>query len=121
MELPDNISKWKSEWFYIGNQKPKLPQRTGHGPVKVPEWDLQVTSRGQEEINILLTNLEGLKSAGLTGDAFVGIEDGCELPLGALLRIPVGHFAPDLPVVYACHYFFPPFFGLEAMMNFPAR
>ena len=69
MVLPDSTSGWKSEWFYIGNQKLKLPKRTGHGPVKVSEWDMQLTSREEEEISNLITDLETLKSAGLTGGA----------------------------------------------------
>lgn len=40
MELLDNTTGWKSDWFYIGNQKPELPKHTGFGPTKVPEWDM---------------------------------------------------------------------------------
>jgi hypothetical protein len=39
-DLPDNTVGWRSEWFYIVDQLPGLPRRTGHKPVKRNEWDL---------------------------------------------------------------------------------
>jgi hypothetical protein len=51
-DLPDNTARWRSEWFYIVDQLPGLPRRTGHKPVKISEWDLgcrpvsSMTSRG---------------------------------------------------------------------------
>ena len=71
MELPDSNKEWRSEWFYIGNQEPGLPPRTGHGPKKVTEWDQQLTSREEEEISDLLADLTTLKEAGLMGGAVV--------------------------------------------------
>jgi hypothetical protein len=35
--LPDNTAGWRSEWFYIADQLPALPKRTGHKPFKIPE------------------------------------------------------------------------------------
>ena len=71
MELPDNTSGWKAEWFHIENQKLELPMCTGHGPAKVSEWDMQLTSREVEDLEGLLTDLKTLKLAGLTGGAVV--------------------------------------------------
>jgi hypothetical protein len=34
--LPDNTAGW-SEWFYIVDQHPVLPRRTGRKPVKINE------------------------------------------------------------------------------------
>jgi hypothetical protein len=36
-DLPDNTAGWRSEWFYIVDQFPGLPRRTGHKPVKISE------------------------------------------------------------------------------------
>jgi hypothetical protein len=33
-DLPDNTAGWRSEWFYIADQHPGLPRRTGHKLVK---------------------------------------------------------------------------------------
>jgi hypothetical protein len=30
--LPDNTAGWRSKWFYIVDQIPSLPRRTGHKP-----------------------------------------------------------------------------------------
>jgi hypothetical protein len=38
-DLPDNTAGWRSEWFYIADQIPGLPRRTGHKPVKISEWN----------------------------------------------------------------------------------
>jgi hypothetical protein len=43
-DLPDNTARWRSEWFYIVDQLPGLPHRTGHKPVKINEWDLGLSS-----------------------------------------------------------------------------
>jgi hypothetical protein len=32
-DFPDNTAGWRSEWFYIIDQLPGLPRRTGHKPV----------------------------------------------------------------------------------------
>jgi hypothetical protein len=48
--LPDNTAGWRSEWFYIVDQLPALPRRTGHKPVKIPEWDLRLSSREVNDI-----------------------------------------------------------------------
>jgi hypothetical protein len=36
-DLPDNTAGWTSEWFYIVDQLPGFPHRTGHKPVKISE------------------------------------------------------------------------------------
>lgn len=66
MKLTDNTDGWRSDWFYVANQKPELPKCTSFGPVKVSEWEMQLTSLKEEELNILLTDLSNLKEAGLT-------------------------------------------------------
>jgi hypothetical protein len=43
-DLPDNNSRWRSEWFYIVDQLPGLPRQSGHKPVKIYEWDLGLSS-----------------------------------------------------------------------------
>jgi hypothetical protein len=32
-DIPDNTTGWRSEWFYIVDQLPRLPRHTGHKPV----------------------------------------------------------------------------------------
>jgi hypothetical protein len=49
-DLPDNTSGWRSEWFYIADQLPRLPRRTSHKPVKINEWDLGLSSRDPGDI-----------------------------------------------------------------------
>jgi hypothetical protein len=44
-DLPDNTAGWRSDWFYIVDQIPGIPQRTGHKPVKISEWDLGLSTR----------------------------------------------------------------------------
>jgi hypothetical protein len=44
-DLPDNTTGWRSESFYIADQIPGLPRRTGHKPVKISEWDLGLPTR----------------------------------------------------------------------------
>jgi hypothetical protein len=36
-DLPDNNARWRSEWFYIADQLPRLPRHSGHKPVKISE------------------------------------------------------------------------------------
>jgi hypothetical protein len=43
-DLLDNSFGWRSEWFYIVDQIPGLPRRTGHKLVKINEWDLGLSS-----------------------------------------------------------------------------
>jgi hypothetical protein len=40
IDLPDNTTGWRSEWFYIADQIPGLLWRTSHKPAKISEWDL---------------------------------------------------------------------------------
>jgi hypothetical protein len=37
IDLPDNTTWWSSEWFYIVDELPGLPRRTGHKRVKINE------------------------------------------------------------------------------------
>jgi hypothetical protein len=61
-DLPDNTAGWRSKWFYIADKIPGLPQRTGHEPVKMSEWDL-VSDKGVLEL------VSDMKNRGVTGAA----------------------------------------------------
>jgi hypothetical protein len=61
-DLPDNTAGWRSKWFYIADKIPGLPQRTGHEPVKMSEWDL-VSDKGVLEL------VSDMKNRGVTGEA----------------------------------------------------
>jgi hypothetical protein len=45
-DLPDNNARWRSDWFYIADQRPTPLKQTRNKPVKIPEWDLVVFARG---------------------------------------------------------------------------
>jgi hypothetical protein len=49
-DLSDNTAGWRSDWFYIADQIPGLPRRTGHKPVKISEWDLGLPTRDLEDL-----------------------------------------------------------------------
>jgi hypothetical protein len=66
-DLPDNTTRWRSDWFYITDQRPVLPKWTGHKPVKIPEWDLQLSSREIDDIKEVLALVNDLKEKGVTG------------------------------------------------------
>jgi hypothetical protein len=67
MDLLNNTAGWRSEEFYIADQQPVLPKRTRHKPEKIPEWDLQLTSRELGDVKELLPLVRDLKGKGLTG------------------------------------------------------
>jgi hypothetical protein len=67
-DLPDNTAGWRSDWFYIADQRPTLPKRTGNKPVKIPEWDLQLSSREMDDVKEALALVHNLKDRGVTGD-----------------------------------------------------
>jgi hypothetical protein len=60
-DLPDNTAGWRSEWFYIADQLPGLPHRTGHKPAKMNEWDLGLSSRDLAELKPVLELVNKLK------------------------------------------------------------
>jgi hypothetical protein len=66
-DLPDNTSGWRSEWFYIVDQLPGLPHRTGHKPVKISEWDLGLSSHNTKDLKGVLELVSDLKKRGVTG------------------------------------------------------
>jgi hypothetical protein len=66
-DLPDNTTGWRSEWFYIVDQLPGLPRRTGHKPVKISEWDLGLSSRDLEDLKGVLELVNNMKKRGVTG------------------------------------------------------
>jgi hypothetical protein len=53
-DLPDDTTGWRSEWFYIADQLMALPKRTGHKPVKIPEWNLGLSLRKADDIKEVL-------------------------------------------------------------------
>jgi hypothetical protein len=68
-DLPDNTAGWRSEWFYIADQIPGLPRRTGHKIVKISEWDLGLSTRELENLKGVLEFVSDMKSRGVTGAA----------------------------------------------------
>jgi hypothetical protein len=68
-DLPDNTAGWKSEWFYIVDQIPRLPRHTGHKPMKISKWDLGLSSRDIEDLKGVLELVNDLKKQGVTGAA----------------------------------------------------
>jgi hypothetical protein len=70
--LPDNTAGWRSECFYIADQILGLPQRTGHKPVKISEWDLGLSTRKLEDLQGVLELVSDMKSRGVTGAAVAG-------------------------------------------------
>jgi hypothetical protein len=68
-DLPDNTAGWRSEWFYIVDQLPRLPRRIGHKPVKMNEWDLGLSSRDLRDLKGVLDLVTDMKRLGLTGAA----------------------------------------------------
>jgi hypothetical protein len=69
IDLPDNTAGWRSEWFYIADQLPGLPRRTGHEPMKMNECDLGLSSRDLAELKPVLELVRELKKQGVTGAA----------------------------------------------------
>jgi hypothetical protein len=65
--LDTTTTEWRSEWFYIVDQRPALLKPTRHKPEKILEWDLPLTSREMDDVKELLTLVSDLKQKGLTG------------------------------------------------------
>jgi hypothetical protein len=70
-DLPDNTAGWRSEWFYIADQIPGLPRRTGHKPVKISEWDLGLSTHDLEDLKGVLELVSDMKKRGVIGAAVV--------------------------------------------------
>jgi hypothetical protein len=66
-DLPDNNSRWRSEWFYIVDQLPGLPCHSVHKLVKISEWDLGLSSRDTEDLKEILELVRDLKKRGVMG------------------------------------------------------
>jgi hypothetical protein len=65
-DLPDNTTRWRSEWFYIVDQLHGLPRRTGNKTVKMNEWDLGRSSRDLGELKAVLELVNDVKKQGVT-------------------------------------------------------
>jgi len=59
------IGDWRSEWFYIDNHAPSLPDRVPGPPKRCHEWFHHGQNRVQEEQ--LLQRISVLKNNGVTG------------------------------------------------------
>jgi hypothetical protein len=68
-DLPDNNARWRSEWFYIADQIPGLPRRTGYKPVKISNLDLGLSTRELEDLEGVLELVSDMKNRGVTGAA----------------------------------------------------
>jgi hypothetical protein len=66
-DLPVNTTGWRSKWFYIADQIPGLPRRTGHKPVKISEWDLGLSTHDLEDLKGVLELVSDMKNRGVTG------------------------------------------------------
>jgi hypothetical protein len=63
-DLPDNNSRWRSEWFYIVDQLSGLPYRSGHKTMKISEWDLGLSSHEADDLKEILELVKDLKNGG---------------------------------------------------------
>jgi hypothetical protein len=68
-DLPENTTGWRSEWFYIADQIPGLPRRTGHKPAKISVWGLGLPTRDLEDLKGVLELVSDMKEHGVTGAA----------------------------------------------------
>jgi hypothetical protein len=75
-DLPDNTTGWRLEWFYIADQIPGLPRRTGHKLVKISEWDLGLSTHELENLKGVLELVSDMKSRGVTGARWRGRSAG---------------------------------------------
>jgi hypothetical protein len=62
VNLPDNNTRWRSKWFYIVDQLPGLPRRSGHKHVKISEWDLGLSSREADDLKEVLELVKPVKN-----------------------------------------------------------
>jgi hypothetical protein len=56
-------------FFYIVDQLPGLPRRTGHKLVKISEWDLGLSSFYLEDLKGVLELVSDMKKCGVIGAA----------------------------------------------------
>jgi hypothetical protein len=66
-KFPSNIPGWKSQWFYIVNQSPPLPKKSGNPPVLRAEWIMDAPSANMDQVEELLALIVVLKAEGVTG------------------------------------------------------
>jgi hypothetical protein len=62
VDLPDNNTRWRSKWFYIVDQLPGLPRRSGHKHVKISEWDLGLSSHEADDLKEVLELVKPVKN-----------------------------------------------------------
>jgi hypothetical protein len=66
-KFPTNHSGCKDLWFYIGNHKLLLAERTRGVPKPQPEWNQNPPASEMEQIDELLDVIQTLKLKGVTG------------------------------------------------------
>jgi hypothetical protein len=66
-DLSDNTAGWRSECFYIADQLPGLPRRTGHKPVKISKWDLGLSFCDLEDLKGVMELVNDMKKCGVIG------------------------------------------------------
>ncbi|RLN21864.1 hypothetical protein C2845_PM07G38920 [Panicum miliaceum] len=63
----DSNKRWAKEWFVVANPAPGLPPRTGRLPVLNAKWEKKSTDEEMVEVEVLLVELQKLKTEKLTG------------------------------------------------------
>jgi hypothetical protein len=66
-DLPDNTAGWRSEWFYIADQIPGVPCRSGHEPAKISEWVLGLPTHELEDLKGVLELVTDMMGRGVAG------------------------------------------------------
>jgi hypothetical protein len=66
-DLPGNTAGWMSEWFYIVDPLPGLLRCPGHKPMKISEWDLELSSHDLEDLKGVLELVNDMKKRAVTG------------------------------------------------------
>jgi hypothetical protein len=70
-KFPSNIPGLKSQWFYIGNHVPQLPERSGKPPVVRPEWNTELSRGDMDQVDELLAIIAAHKEIGVIGASVI--------------------------------------------------
>jgi hypothetical protein len=65
-KFPSNIPGWKNHWFYIENDVPQLPDRTGKPPVLRLEWNTELSKGDMDQVDEFLALIAAHKEMGVT-------------------------------------------------------
>jgi hypothetical protein len=66
-----SLSSRRERWFFIGNHKPSLPERTTKKPKIVCTWKEMPDQADMDQIDELLVKIMEHKIAGVTGASMV--------------------------------------------------